>query len=122
MGTGRSMARDSGVDGASTPIRRVTKLLKFACRTGTNVVTVYMGNSDDKAALLRSLAIDRSLARTAPRRWLMPTAVGGGSAAVIVIAALLLLQVRADRFTDGATATQPAASASPQASAPVADA
>ena len=84
---------------------------------------VKMGNSDDKAALLRSLAIDRTIARTAPRHWLVPTAVGGGSAAVIVIAALLLLQVRADRFTDGAAATtQPPASASLQASAPVADA
>ena len=78
-----------------------------------------MGNSDHKAALLRSLAIDRSRARTAPRRWLMPTAVGGGSAAVIVVATLLLLQVRADRFTDGAATTP--ASASLQASAPAAD-
>jgi len=82
-------------------------------------VTVNMGNSDHKAALLRSLAIDRSRARTAPRRWLMPTAVGGGSAAVIVVATLLLLQVRADRFTDGAATTP--ASASLQASAPAAD-
>ena len=123
MGTGGRMARDTSVDGASTPIGRATKLLKFACRTATNVVMVKMGNSDDKAALLRSLAIDRTIARTAPRHWLVPTAVGGGSAAVIVIAALLLLQVRADRFTDGAAATtQPPASASLQASAPVADA
>jgi len=83
---------------------------------------VKMGNPDDKAALLRSLAIDRSMARTAPRRWLVPTAVGGGTAAVIVIAALLLLQVRADRFTDGATTTPVPASSSLQASAPAADA
>src|SRR5712671_5054846 len=121
MGTGGIMAPDSGVDGSSTPIRRVTKLLKFACRTATNVVMVKMGNSDDKAALLRSLAIDRSMARTAPRRWLVPTAVGGGSAAVIVIAAFLLMQVWADRFTDRAATSQPPDSASLQASAPAAD-
>ena len=82
---------------------------------------VNMGNSDDKAKLLRSLAIDRIVARTAPRRWLVPTAVGGGSAAVIVIAALLLLQVRADRFADRAATSPPPASASLQASAPAAE-
>jgi HlyD family secretion protein len=50
-----------------------------------------MGNSDDKAKLLRSLAIDRS-ASTAPkraqRRWPAAVAAGSAGAAILVIAAL----------------------------------
>jgi len=84
-----------------------------------------MAKSDDKATLLRSLAIDRSgsdVAQAAPRRWFLPIAVGGGAALILVIAALLFLQSPADRLADRAAASQPAAAISLQAATPAADA
>src|SRR5260221_2249425 len=111
MGTGRNVARDSGVDGTSTSTRRVTKLLKFARRTTTNLMMAKMGTSDDKARLLRSLAIDRSASdasRAAHRsRWPVLIAVGG-AAAILVTAAILAPQLLNDRPVDQATSQLPA--------------
>src|ERR1700730_2646875 len=115
MGTGRNVARHSDVNGTSTSTRRVTKLLKFARRTTTNLMMAKMGTSDDKARLLRSLEIDRS-ASDAPRavswRWPVLIAVGGGVAASLVIGAILAPQLLNDRPVDHATSQLPAPSSS----------
>jgi hypothetical protein len=91
-------------------------LLKFARRTTTNLVMAKMGTSDDKAKLLRSLAIDRS-ATDAPRvahrsRWPVLIALGGGAAAILVIAAILTLQLLNDRSVDHAASQLPTPSSS----------
>jgi RND family efflux transporter MFP subunit len=76
-----------------------------------------MGNSDDKAQLLRSLAIDRS-AGAAPEKtrshWPMRIAVGGGLAVILAVAALLAPQWLGDRLRDRAGADQLAGAAVPQ--------
>ena len=64
--------------------------------------------AEDKAKLLRSLAIDRSAARAAPRRWLMPVALGGAVVAALLVAAILMPQFRGDPLL-GQAASQPAA-------------
>ena len=107
----------------STSTPRVTKLLKFARRTATNLVMMDMGNSDDKARLLRSLAIARS-ARDAPhagpRRFPVLMALGGGAAAILITAAILLPQLHVDRLIDPAV-SQPSVPSPSQAPAAVAE-
>jgi RND family efflux transporter MFP subunit len=54
-----------------------------------------MGNSDDKAKLLRSLVIERSESaapRQAGRRWPALVAAGGGMAVILIVAAVLTPQ------------------------------
>src|SRR5215831_2490260 len=83
-----------------------------------------MAKSDDKARLLRSLAIDRSAtnaARAIPWRWLLPVVLGGGAAAALVIIAALLQRSAADRLSERTAASQQPAQTAPQASAPVVD-
>src|ERR1700719_1246121 len=71
---------------------------------------VGQGNpmAEDKAKLLRSLAIARSAARAAPRRWLMPVALGCAVVAALLVAAILMPQFRGDPLL-GQAASQPAA-------------
>ena len=90
--------------------RGVTKLLKFARRTGTHFVMVHMGSADDKAKLLRSLAIDRKAGdapRVALRRRPVLIAVGGVAAAALVIAAIVAMQLPVDRSVDRAASQLP---------------
>jgi len=80
---------------------------------------VNMAKSDDKAALLRSLAIDRNAndaLRAGPRRFPLLVAFGCGAAAIAISAAILLPQLRVDRLVDPA-ASQPSASSPSQAPA-----
>src|SRR5579859_7752401 len=64
--------------------------------------------AEDKAKLLRSLAIDRSanVAPAAPRRWLIPVVLGGAVVAGLLVAAILVPQFRGDPLLDRA-ASQP---------------
>src|SRR5262249_23659220 len=116
MGTAWNVARNAGVDGTSTSIPRVTKLLKFARRTGTDFVKTDMRNSDDKAKLLRSLAIDRETSdvQRATRR--RPMLIAGGAAAILVIAAVVAPQLPIDRVV-GNAASRPSAPLPAQAPA-----
>ena len=80
---------------------------------------VNMGNSDDKAKLLRSLAIDRGASdapRTGLRRFPVLVALGGGAVAVLIIAAILLPQLHVDRLVDP-VASQPSVPSPSQAPA-----
>ena len=83
-----------------------------------------MGYSDDKAKLLRSLAIDRSEStepQTAPRRGRLLRIAGVGTAALLGGAATLAMQWHGDRTLSDRNAAQPQqqapASSSPQAQA-----
>jgi RND family efflux transporter MFP subunit len=99
-------------------------LLKFARRTGTNLVKVNMGISSDKATLLRSLAIDRSASdvpRAERRRWPALMFVAGSAAAILVIVATYALQWSADRRADHAATSQLSAPSSSQAPAVAAE-
>ena len=75
-----------------------------------------MGISNDKAKLLRSLAIDRGASDAphgAPWRRPILIALGGGAVAILIVAAILVLQLPFSRPVDHAASQPPAPSASP---------
>lgn len=77
-----------------------------------------MANSNDKAKLLRSLAIDRGAGDTPhPKPWRRPTliAFGGGAAAIVIVIAILALQLPFGRLVDQTASPAPSTAAAPVA-------